>query len=67
MRNRNIQKIAQEFCNYMENSGFHDFRAFTECQLPLDSICIYAKRILHNNEHTNSDINKTKYLNKSKA
>ena len=30
----------------MENSGSHDFRAFTEYWLHLDSI--YAERILHN-------------------
>ena len=32
----------------MENSGSHDFRAFTEYQLHLDSVCIYTERILHN-------------------
>ena len=45
--------IAQEFCNHLENSGSHDFRAFTEYQLhlDLDLIHIYTKRILYNNKY----------------
>ena len=47
MRSRNCKKIAQEFCNYLENSGSHDSRAFTEYQLHLYLNQIYTKRILY--------------------